>query len=131
MKAIHDTEIDWEKTDPAHFTGEGRIKRVFAMHEYPLVKIYRVEFRPEARTNWHTHSGVQLLHIAEGCCRVQTWGADLKEVGPGDMVFVPPGEKHWHGASPGSTMVHFAFNINASTTWMERVSEEQYSMLSV
>lgn len=131
MKVSHDADVEWEPFDPAHFTGNGRVKRVSATDQDPSVKVYRVEFEPEARTNWHSHSGVQLLYIVEGRCRVQKWGEDVKQAGPGDIVNIFPGEKHWHGASPGSGMTHIAVNINATTTWMERVTKEQFSALSV
>ena len=131
MKVSHDADVEWEPFDPAHFTGNGRVKRVSATNQDPSVKVYRVEFEPEARTHWHSHSGVQLLYIVEGPCRVQKWGEDVKEAGPGDIVNIPPGEKHWHGAGSGSRMTHIAVNINATTTWMERVTKEQFSALTV
>ena len=131
MKVSHDADVEWEPLDPAHFTGNGRVKRVSATDQDPSVKVFRVEFEREARTNWHSHSGVQLLYIVEGRCRVQKWGEDVKQAGPGDIVNIHPGEKHWHGASPGSGMTHIAVNINATTTWMGRVKKEQFSALSV
>ena len=131
MKAFRDAEVEWEPVDADHFTGKGRLKRVSAVNQNPSVKVFRVEFEPEARTNWHSHSGVQLLYMVEGRCRVQKWGEDVKQAVPGDIVNILPGEKHWHGASPGSGMTHIAVNINATTTWMERVTKEQFSALSV
>ena len=86
MKVSHDADVEWEPFDPAHFTGNGRVKRVSATNQDPSVKVYRVDFEPEARTNWHSHSGFQLLYIVEGRCRVQNWGEDVKEAGPGDIV---------------------------------------------
>ncbi len=83
-------------------------------------------FEPGARTDWHAHSGPQLLYVVEGRCRVQAWGEAMQEVGPGDTVYIAPDEKHWHGAAPATGTVHIAVNIDARTTWLERVSEEQY-----
>lgn len=127
MHLFHDDGLDWEGADPAHFTGEARVKRVGAVPEPPAMKVYRVAFEPGARTHWHTHSGPQLLYIVEGVCRVQTWGMPAREAGPGDTVYIAPGEKHWHGAAPASGTVHIAVNVAAETVWMEAVTEAQYA----
>ena len=126
MHIFHDADLDWEPADPARFTGVARVKRVGAVPGDPTVKIYRVAFEPGARTDWHAHSGPQLLYIVEGRCRVQTWGEPVQEVGPGDTVYIVPDEKHWHGAAPNAGTVHIAINIDAQTTWMERVTDAQY-----
>ena len=127
MKVFHDAEIEWERADAAHFVGNVRVKPLTAVSEDPLVKVYRVQFAPQSRTNWHAHDGVQLLFVVEGCCRLQRWGRDVEEIALGDTVYIAPDEKHWHGAGPESSMIHIAVNINADTTWMESVSDEQYS----
>jgi quercetin dioxygenase-like cupin family protein len=90
------------------------------------VAVYRVEFEPGARTHWHTHDGPQWLFIVEGRVRVQKLGEPAQEVVAGDAVVIQPGEKHWHGATPTSRGVHLAVNVNASTNWMEPVTDEQY-----
>ena len=120
MQVFDQTDVAWEKADPRHFTGSARLKRSAAGEG---IKIFRVEFQPGARTHWHTHSGVQLLLIVEGCCRVQKWGGEMEEVGTGGGVFVRPGEKHWHGAAAAGPMTHLAINVNASTTWLEPVGD--------
>lgn len=126
MHIFHDTDLDWEPADPARFTGTARVKRVGAVPGDPTVKIYRVAFEPGARTDWHAHSGPQLLYIVAGRCRVQTWGEPVQEVGLGDTVYIAPDEKHWHGAAAAVGTVHIAVNIDAQTTWMERVTDVQY-----
>ena len=130
MEIIRNDEIAWELSDPARFSGKGRIKRLPGRDGDPAIRAYRVEFEPTVRTNWHTHSGVQILLIVEGKCRVQKQGEAIQEVGVGDMVYIAPGEKHWHGASPDTRMTHIALNLNAETTWLEPVSDEQYASLS-
>ena len=80
-----------------------------------------VEFEAGARTNWHSHSGVQILLIIEGRGRVQQWGEPVQEVGAGDTVSIAPGENHWHGAARDARMVHLAVNIDTTTMWMEPV----------
>jgi quercetin dioxygenase-like cupin family protein len=88
--------------------------------------VYRVEFDAEARTHWHRHTGPQWLFIIAGQVRVQKWGEAAVDVGVNDAVVIEPGEKHWHGATPGSAGTHLAVNMNATTEWLERVSDEQY-----
>ena len=70
------------------------------------IRASRVTFEPGARTAWHTHPLGQTLHVLSGAGRVQTWGGPIREITPGDTVWIPPGEKHWHGAGPTTAMVH-------------------------
>jgi len=116
-------------TDPASFTGHVRSRRLATDDEAVPAHVYLVEFDPGARTRWHLHTGPQWLLITEGRVRVQTWGGPPQEVAAGDAVVIPPGEKHWHGAAPGSRGVHIAVNINAATEWLEEVSDDQYNRL--
>ena len=67
-----------------------------------------VTFEPGARTAWHTHPLGQTLIVTAGCGRVQRWGGPVEEIRPGDVVWFPPGEKHWHGATPTTAMTHIA-----------------------
>ena len=93
------------------------------------IRAARVSFEPGARTAWHTHPLGQTLHVVAGLGRVQTWGGPIREIRPGDTVWIPPGEKHWHGASPTSAMAHIAMQEaldGAHVTWMEHVSDEQF-----
>lgn len=88
-----------------------------------------VRFEPGARTAWHTHPLGQTLLITAGVGRVQTWGGPMREVRAGDVVWFPPGEKHWHGASPGVAMEHIAMQEALDgkyVAWLEHVSDAQY-----
>ena len=88
-----------------------------------------VRFEPGARTNWHTHPLGQTLCILSGVGRVQTWGGPIREVHPGDVVWIPPNEKHWHGAAPNTVMVHLAMQEaldGKHVDWLEKVTDEQY-----
>ena len=88
-----------------------------------------VTFEPGARTAWHTHPLGQTLIVTAGCGRVQRWGGAVEEIRPGDVVWFPPGEKHWHGAAPTTAMTHIAIVeelAGKGADWMEKVSEEQY-----
>ena len=88
-----------------------------------------VRFEPGARTHWHTHPLGQTLFVVSGAGRVQTWGGKVREIKGGDVVWIPPNEKHWHGASPTTNMVHVAMQESLDgkhVTWMEPVTDEQY-----
>ena len=87
----------------------------------------RIHFDAGARTNWHVHSGPQWLFIVEGRVRVQVLGQPAQEVSAGDAVVFAPGEQHWHGAAPGAARgVHLAVNVNATTEWLDPVSDADY-----
>ena len=84
---------------------------------------------PGARTAWHTHPLGQTLIVTAGCGRAQRWGGPIEEIRPGDVVWFPPGEKHWHGAAPTTAMTHIAIQEQLdgkAVDWMEKVSDEQY-----
>ena len=90
----------------------------------------RVTFEPGARTAWHTHPLGQTLYVIAGVGRVQAKGGPIREIRPGDVVWIPPGEKHWHGASPTNAMTHVAMQESLDgnhVTWMEYVTDEDYS----
>ncbi|MCG6207170.1 cupin domain-containing protein [Rhodopseudomonas sp. HC1] len=91
----------------------------------------RVSFEPGARTAWHTHPLGQTLYVVAGVGRVQTLGGPVREIRAGDVVWIPPGEKHWHGASPNNGMTHIAMQeaLDGSfATWMEQVSDADYAV---
>jgi quercetin dioxygenase-like cupin family protein len=89
-----------------------------------------VRFEPGARTHWHTHPLGQTLFVVSGSGRVQTWGSEVKVIRGGDVVWIPPGEKHWHGAGPTTVMEHVAMQEaldGKHVEWLEPVSDEQYN----
>ena len=86
-----------------------------------------VTFEPGARTAWHTHPLGQTLIVTAGCGLAQRWGGPVEEIRPGDVVWFPPGEKHWHGAAASEGGVHLAVNVNAKTSWMEPVTDSEYA----
>ena len=94
------------------------------------IRATRVSFEPGARTNWHTHPLGQTLHVLWGIGRVQREGSPVQEIRAGDTVWIPPGEKHWHGASPNMRMVHIAMQEaderGKHVEWMEPVSDSDY-----
>jgi quercetin dioxygenase-like cupin family protein len=91
--------------------------------------VNRVSFEPGARTNWHSHPFGQTLYVVAGLGLVQKEGEAVREIRPGDVVWIPPGEKHWHGGSPANGMTHLAMQeaLDGNTaTWMEPVNDAQY-----
>jgi len=113
----------FEIADTNTFSGHALRRRLASDDEGVPVVVHHVEFDPGARTNWHTHSGPQWLLIISGRVRVQKWGEPAHDVDAGDAVAIQPGEKHWHGAAPGSRGAHYAVNVNAKTDWLEPVDE--------
>ena len=97
----------------------------------PDVAVSRVLFEPGARTHWHAHPEGQVLHVITGTGRAQTKGGEIVRIGPGDVVYFAPGEKHWHGAAPDNPMVHLAINpattSDGGTDWQEPVTDEEYT----
>jgi quercetin dioxygenase-like cupin family protein len=112
-----------------YFTGSVRIDPVFEAPEPARVRSATVIFEAGARTAWHTHPLGQILIVVSGLGRAQHWGGPVEEIRPGDVVWFPPGEKHWHGAGPETPMTHIAIQeaLNGSPVeWLEQVSDEQY-----
>ena len=126
MQIFHGDAVPFAPADVNSFTGPARTKRLAADDVGVPAHVYRVEFEEGGRTNWHTHTGPQWLFIVDGRVRVQKWGEAAREVGVGDAVVIHPGEKHWHGAAPGGRGAHIAVNVNATTDWLEAVSETDY-----
>jgi quercetin dioxygenase-like cupin family protein len=111
------------------FTGTVRIDPLFQTTAPARAAGASVTFEPGARTAWHTHPLGQTLIVTAGYGWVQRAGGPIEEVRPGDVVWFPAGEKHWHGASPTTSMTHIAIQegLNGKVVdWMEKVSDEQY-----
>lgn len=111
------------------FTGAVRIDPLFGPPDPARVAGALVTFEPGARTAWHTHPLGQTLIVTAGCGRVQREGGPVEEVRPGDVVWFPPGQKHWHGATPTTAMSHIAIQERLdgkAVDWMEHVTDAQY-----
>ncbi|GFZ79155.1 cupin [Paenibacillus marchantiophytorum] len=112
-----------------YFTGTVRIDPLFETADPARVAGASVTFEPGARTAWHTHPLGQTLIVTAGQGRVQRWGGQIEAINPGDVVWFPPGEKHWHGASPTTAMTHTAIQERLdgkAVEWLEKVSDDQY-----
>jgi quercetin dioxygenase-like cupin family protein len=111
------------------FTGSVRIDYLFQAKEPARAGGAQVTFEPGARTAWHTHPLGQTLIVTSGCGWVQREGGPIEEIYPGDVVWIYPGEKHWHGATVTTAMTHIAIQESLDgkpVDWMEKVTEEQY-----
>ena len=133
----HTTNMDIQRigTQPSTkgpsdwFTGTVRIDPLFSAPDPALVTTASVTFEPGARTAWHTHPLGQTLIVTAGCGWAQRHGGPVEEIHPGDVVWFPPNEKHWHGASPTTAVTHIAIQerLNGSAvTWLQHVTDDQY-----
>ncbi|WP_042958857.1 (R)-mandelonitrile lyase [Erwinia tasmaniensis] len=114
---------------PDHFTGRVRVDALFKADRDISVSAACVTFAPGARSAWHTHPAGQRLIVTSGTGLTQQEGQPVQVIHPGDVIFCPPGVRHWHGAAPGSAMTHLAVTgvVNGhSVNWMEKVTDEQY-----
>lgn len=114
-----------------HFTGSARVDPLFQATAPSHAGGALVTFEPGARTAWHTHPLGQILIVTAGTGRVQRWGDPVEEIHQGDVVWIPPGQKHWHGAAPNSSMAHIGIveALDGKTVdWMEKVTDAQYGV---
>jgi 4-carboxymuconolactone decarboxylase len=112
-----------------NFTGTVRVERLFSAEAPARASAAYVTFTPGARTDWHAHPLGQTLIVTAGVGRVQRWGGPIEEIRPGDVVSIPPGVKHWHGASPSGSMTHLAIQEaqgGKTVDWLEKVGDAQY-----
>jgi quercetin dioxygenase-like cupin family protein len=117
------------KGSAEYFAGTVRIDPLFKANDPARAIGASVTFEPGSCTAWHTHPLGQILIVAAGCGLAQRWDGPVEEILPGDVVWFPPGEKHWHGATAITAMTHIAIQeqLDGKTVdWMEKVSDEQY-----
>jgi quercetin dioxygenase-like cupin family protein len=117
------------KGSPEIFTGSVTIKPMFAVTESTRAAAASVTFESGARSAWHSHPAGQTLIVTAGMGWVQEWGGEKHEIKAGDVIWTPPGVKHWHGATPTQSMTHLAIQEHVDgkvVEWMEQVSQAQY-----
>ena len=130
MKIIRSGSVPTRRGAPDSFTGTVWQDPLIEAPSPARLRGARVSFEPGARTAWHTHPLGQTLHVITGAGRFQSWGGPVREIRPGDTIWIDPGEKHWHGAAPTTAMVHIALqeNLNGEhVVWLEKVTDEQYT----
>lgn len=118
-----------KKATSDYFTGTVWQDPIVEAPEPARIRGLRVTFEPGSRTAWHSHPLGQMLVVVSGVGRFQTDGEPVVEIKPGDVIRIPPHERHWHGAAPDTMMCHLAFQESLDRThasWMEHVSDEDY-----
>lgn len=113
----------------ANFTGDVRVQPLFGPEGTAAYGGAYVTFQPGARSAWHTHPAGQRLVVTAGTGLTQHWGGPVQRIRAGDVLWCPPGVKHWHGAAPDSVMTHLALTSvgeGGNVTWLEKVSDDQY-----
>lgn len=129
MEISRNGSLPSTKAPAEHFTGSVRADFRFQRAAPARVGAAIVTFEPGGRTAWHTHPLGQTLMVLSGRGWVQVWGGPVEEVFAGDVIWFPPGEKHWHGATPTTAMSHVAITEaldGKNAEWLEHVSDEQY-----
>ena len=120
-------DIDWEDAPDEHFTGSVRFGPHYSPRDPDDLNVLGVHFSPQARTDWHSHPGGQVIYVTEGAGYVVTEAGDRAEISAGDVVHAPPGELHWHGARVNTHMVHLSLTWRGATEWAGRkVTDEEY-----
>jgi quercetin dioxygenase-like cupin family protein len=122
------------KGSAEYFTGAVRIDPLFQANNPGRVVGASVTFEPGSRTAWHTHPLGQTLVVTTGCGLVQRQDGPVEKIHPGDVVWIPPGEKHWHGATSTTAMTHIAIQEQLDTNmadWMQKLSDEQYRIIKI
>jgi len=130
MEIQHNGSRPAGKGPAEHFTGSVRIDPLFAAPDPARALGASVTFEPGARTHWHTHPLGQTLIVTAGCGLVQSRGGPVRKIRPGDVVWCPPGEEHWHGATATTAMTHIAVLEHVggkAVHWMEKVRDEEYA----
>ena len=116
---------------PNRFTGSARVQQLFDAKAPARSTGGVVTFEPGARSAWHTHPLGQVLIVTDGVGWIQQWGGPVQVIRKGDVVWIPPGVKHWHGATPTTAMTHIAIQEQldgVAVTWLEQVTDEQYRL---
>ena len=117
----------WQDAPAEHFTGRVWFGPLTPVPTPDDINVLEVLFEPGARTDWHSHPGGQALYVVTGSGRVQTSSGETVMIGPGDVVFAPPGELHWHGAGPDGFMAHLSITAGGPTEWIGRkVADDEY-----
>lgn len=122
--------LSWRGAPADHFTGEVRVRSLFDTTASARASGAFVNFAPGGRSAWHTHPRGQVLIVTEGVGRVQVWGEPVQTIRAGDVVRIPAGAKHWHGASPNQAMTHIGvqeFSDGSVVQWAEQVTAAQYA----
>jgi quercetin dioxygenase-like cupin family protein len=131
MKVITPSELSSSPGPEEYFTGVVKVTPLVQGEEPSCLQCAAVSFNPGARSAWHSHPKGQLLVVTDGSGLIQEWGKPVRRIKKGDVIWTPPGVKHWHGADQKNNMTHTAIqeSLNGKVVeWMEKVTDEQYSL---
>jgi len=129
IRIARSESLQSNKGSDQFFTGSVQVQQLFPGHDPARTSGGRVTFEPGARSAWHTHPLGQILIVTDGTGWIQQWGGPIEEIRKGDVIWIPPGVKHWHGATPTTAMTHIAIQeqLNGKAVkWLEKVTDEQY-----
>ncbi|HUL32687.1 MAG TPA: cupin domain-containing protein [Candidatus Eisenbacteria bacterium] len=129
IKIARSDSMHPNKGSAQYFTGSVQVQELFPAYDPSRTSGGKVTFEPGARSAWHTHPLGQILIVTDGTGWIQQWGGPIEEIRKGDVIWIPAGVKHWHGATPTTAMTHIAIQeaLNGKAVeWMERVTDEQY-----
>ena len=129
IRIARSESLQSNKGSDQFFTGSVQVQQLFPGHDPARTSGGRVTFEPGARSAWHTHPLGQILIMTDGTGWIQQWGGPIEEIRKGDVIWIPPGVKHWHGATPTTAMTHIAIQeqLNGKAVkWLEKVTDEQY-----
>jgi quercetin dioxygenase-like cupin family protein len=129
IKIARSDSLQAKKGSAEYFTGSVQVQELFSAYDPSRTSGGKVTFEPGARSAWHTHPLGQILIVTDGAGWIQQWGGSIEEIRKGDVIWIPAGVKHWHGATPSTSMTHVAIQeqLNSKAVeWMEKVTDEQY-----
>ena len=129
IKIARSDSLQPKKGSAECFTGSVQVQELFPAYDPSRTSGGRVTFEPGARSAWHTHPFGQILIVTDGTGWIQQWGGPIEEIRKGDVIWIPAGVKHWHGATPSTSMTHIAIQeqLNGKAVeWMEKVTDQQY-----
>jgi len=129
IKIERSDSLQPKKGSAEYFTGSVQVQELFPAYDPSRTSGGKVTFEPGARSAWHTHPFGQILIVTDGTGWIQRWGGPIEEIRKGDVIWIPAGVKHWHGATPSTSMTHIAIQeqLNGKAVeWMEKVTDEQY-----
>jgi quercetin dioxygenase-like cupin family protein len=130
MKLIRSNDVRPRAAGEKKFTEGVWHEEILEAQQEAGMRVHRFVYDPGSHSHWHSHDGEQALYGVAGIGLVTRRDGQTLEFAPGDLVYVTPGEEHWHGAAPESLLVHFAFTASGRTHWFEEVTSEEYAATS-
>lgn len=126
VKYLPSVQVEAQAADPKKFTGTVVHEEILPAQTDGGMRVHRFSYEPEARSHWHVHEGEQAIYVSSGTGAMVSADEQGQRVGPGDLVYVAAGERHWHGAAPDQFFVHLAFTASGGTDWAEEVNAAAY-----